>query len=130
MRILHKKDIFNEEKSHDSILLTKDREFLQLQSTIDNKEQMLLDKKNKIYQISKENQFLANVKDDYAKYYNFIELQKKEQIKTLERLYKYTVELNKLNKFHKENLENEKLEQDKILREIKNIKNSINNIII
>jgi len=130
MRILHKKEVSNEENINDPILLKKDREFLQLHSTIDSKEKMLLDRKAKIYQMSKQNEFLGTVKDDYAKYYQFIEMQRNEQIKTLERLHKYTTELSKLNKHHKQHLENEKLDQDKILHEIKNIKNSINNIIM
>lgn len=127
MKILYKNTHPNENHNNPQNLL--ENNFLQLQSAIDSKEKMLLNKKTKINHMSKQNEFLENVKHDYAKYYKFIEMQKLEQINTLKRLHEYTITLTNLNNLHNENLENEKLEQDKILHEIDKIKKSLSTLI-
>ena len=107
----------------------RDDQFIQLQQLIDAKKQMLIDKQKKLRFITKQNRFLEAVKNDYQKYYGFIEQQKRDQIKALEVLDEYIRDLTLSGKLTKHNIEDAKEEQSKILREVKSIKNSLDSLI-
>lgn len=107
----------------------RDDQFVQLQQLIDAKKQMLIDKQKKLRFITKQNRFLEAVKNDYQKYYGFIEEQKRDQIKALEVLDEYIRDLSLSGKLTKHNIEDAKEEQSKILREVKSIKNSLDSLI-
>lgn len=106
-----------------------DDQFIQLQQLIDAKKQMLIDKQKKLRFITKQNRFLEAVKNDYQKYYGFIEQQKRDQIKALEVLDEYIRDLTLSGKLTKHNIEDAKEEQSKILREVKSIKNTLDSLI-
>ena len=53
-------------------LRQKDEQFMNIQNLIDAKRNMLLDKQRKIQNISKQNEFLIDVKEDYNKHYIYI----------------------------------------------------------
>ena len=107
----------------------RDDQFIQLQQLIDAKKQMLIDKQKKLRFITKQNRFLEAVKNDYQKYYGFIEQQKKDQIRALEVLDEYIRDLTLSGKLTKHNIEDAKEEQSKILREVKSIKNTLDSLI-
>lgn len=111
-----------------SCLAQKDEEFLHIQDLIDSKRKMLYDKQKKLKLITNQNHFLDYVKDDYAKYYDYISGQKKEQIIALELLNSYIDNLNVSGELSKHNIEDAKYEQSKILREIKSIKAGLHSI--
>ncbi len=106
-----------------------DDRFIKIQELIDAKKIMLLEKQKKLKRISKQNQFLEEVRNDYATYYNYISQQKKDQIRALEVLDEYINDLTLSGKLTKNNIEDAKEEQHKILREVKSIKGSLDSII-
>ena len=95
---------------------------------IEQKRNMLLEKQRYLKKAAKQNQFLEVVKNDYAKYYNYIAQQKREQIEAFELLNKYIEDLNATNKLSKYNMEDAKTEQQKILNEIVTIKKGLNQL--
>jgi len=112
------------------ILLTeKEQQFVQLQEAIEAKRRMLLDKQKKIRFISKNNDFLHDVRNDYATYYKYISQQKQDQIRALQLLNEYMNDLAITEKISKHNIEDAKVEQSKIMREINSIKKGLNSII-
>jgi len=110
-------------------LVKKDEKLLQIEELINAKRKMLLDKQKKIRFISKQNNFLDAVKNDYAKYYGYIVKQKREQIEALDMLNNYINDLTVSGKLSKNNVEDAKHEQSKILHELKNIQKGLDSII-
>jgi len=113
------------------IVPIKEREdqFIQLQQLIDAKKQMLINKQKKLRFITKQNKFLEEVKNDYQKYYFYMEQQKRDQIRALQVLDDYIKDLTLSGRLTKYNIEDAKAEQLKILREVKSIKNGLDSII-
>lgn len=107
----------------------KDNRFMQIQELIDSKRRYLINKQKKLKYISKQNQFLEIVKDDYEKYNNYINQQKQDQINALYTLDKYINDLTKSNELTAYNIKDAEAEQNKILKEIKSIKQRINNVV-
>ena len=105
-------------------LRERDEQFMKIQELIKLKRNLLYDKQKNLRKISKQNYFLESVKDDYSKYFNYI-----NQQKALELLNEYINDLTYSGKLTKNNIEDAKEEQKKILREVKHIKTSIDNII-
>ena len=110
-------------------LVKKDEKLLQIEELINAKRKMLLDKQKKIRFISKQNNFLDAVKNDYAKYYGYIVKQKREQMEALDVLNNYIKDLTVSGKLSKHNIEDAKYEQSKILNELKNIQKGLDSII-
>jgi len=106
----------------------RDDQFIQIQDLIDAKKKMLIEKQKKLRFISKQNRFLEAVKNDYAKYYNYINQQKRDQIRALQVLDEYIKDLTLSGKLTKHNIEDAKAEQYKILNEVKSIKESLDSI--
>ena len=113
--------------NHD--LKNRDEQFIQLLGEIEYKKKMLLDKQHKITQISSQNDFLENIKDDYFNYYNFITKQKQDQVEALNSLNKYVNELTISGKLSKNNISDAKLEQKKIIQEIDSIKKNLDELV-
>jgi len=110
-------------------LVKRDEKLLQIEELINAKRKMLLDKQKKIRFISKQNNFLDAVKNDYAKYYGYIVKQKREQMEALDVLNNYIQDLTVSGKLSKHNIEDAKYEQSKILNELKNIQKGLDSII-
>jgi len=111
------------------ILTQKEEQFTHLQDVIEAKQKMLSDKHKKFNFISKQNQFLDGVRNDYSTYYNYISQQKQDQIKALRILDEYMNGLAITEKISKHNIEDAKVEQAKIMREINSIQKGLNSII-
>jgi hypothetical protein len=106
----------------------KDQQFLYMQQLIEEKRNLLLQKQRHLQKASRQNKFLEVVKNDYAKYYDYIAQQKREQIQSFELLNNYLQDLNVTNKLSKYNMEDAKTEQQKILNEIVTIKKGLNQL--
>lgn len=106
----------------------KDQQFLYIQQLIEDKRNLLLQKQRHLQKASKQNKFLEMVKNDYAKYYDYIAEQKREQIEAFELLNTYLQDLNSTNKLSKYNIEDAKAEQEKILSEIVSIKKGLHQL--
>jgi len=110
-------------------LENREQQFIQIEKLIEAKRKMLLDKQQKIIFISKQNQFLNEIKGDYNKYYNYIAQQKRDQIEALNLLNKYINDLEVSGELSKNNITDAKHEQQKILSELNTIKSSLDDII-
>jgi hypothetical protein len=110
------------------VLKQNDEKFIHIQDLIEAKKNMLINKQKKLCVISKQNQFLEAVKDDYQKYYGYISQQKEEQIKALEILNNYIAKLTKEGTMSNNNIKDATYEQENIMREIKSIKRNLNGI--
>ena len=106
-----------------------DQQLLHIENLIDVKRKMLLEKQKKIRKISKQNEFLDEIREDYGKYYGYIIKQKRDQMGALDLLNKYIHDLTVSGKLSKNNVEDSKYEQKKILSEIRSIKHNLDNII-
>lgn len=110
-------------------LENRDNQLLQIENLIDAKRKMLIDKQKKFKNISKQNEFLSEVKQDYSKYYGYIVKQKQDQMSALGMLNTYIKDLTVSGNLSKNNIDDAKNEQQKILTEINSIKNGIDDII-
>ena len=110
-------------------LVENDEKILQIEELIEAKRRMLLEKQKKLKNISKQNQFLEAVKNDYTKYYDYISQQKQDQIKALGLLNGYIQDLSISGQLSKHNIDDAKFEQEKILKEINEIKKGLETII-
>jgi hypothetical protein len=107
----------------------RDQYFMKIHQEIEEREKLLLEKQKKLRVISKQNNFLGEVHNDYLNYYEYIIQQKQDQMKALKMLNDYINDLKVAGKLSKQNLEDSKQEQKKILHELKLIKNSLDSII-
>jgi hypothetical protein len=123
MRIVHY------EAELDTPIRQNDERFIQIQELIEAKRNMLLEKQKKLHFIKKQNQFLDVIRNDYQKYYGYINQQKLDQIRALEVLDEYIKDLTLSGKLTKHNIEDAKEEQHKILKEMNSIKHSLDSII-
>jgi uncharacterized protein (DUF3084 family) len=110
-------------------LENRDQQLLQIENLIDAKRKMLIDKQKKFKNLTKENEFLNEVKDDYNKYYGYIVKQKEDQMSALTLLNGYIKDLTVSGTLSKNNVQDAKNEQQKILTEINSIKKGIDEII-
>ena len=110
-------------------LENRDQQLLQIENLIDAKRKMLIDKQKKFKNLTKENEFLNEVKQDYNKYYGYIVKQKEDQMSALTLLNSYIKDLTISGSLSKNNIEDAKNEQVKILTEINSIKKGIDDII-
>ena len=108
-------------------LKERDEQFMKIQELIQCKRNFLYNKQKNLKKISKQNQFLELVKEDYSKYFNYINQQKIDQIKALKLLNEYINDLTYSGKLTKNNIEDAKQEQNKILREVDRIDDIIKN---
>ena len=110
-------------------LENRDQQLLQIENLIDAKRKMLIDKQKKFKNLTKQNEFLNDVKQDYNKYYGYIVKQKEDQMSALTMLNGYIKDLTVSGNLSKNNIEDAKNEQNKILNEINSIKKGIDDII-
>ena len=100
-----------------------------LKQVLEERNRFLMDKNKAIQQSSKDNTFLVEVADDYAKYYKSIKKEKSEQQRALELLSNYINETSKTIDQTIESLEQGKIQQQKILVHIERLRKEIDAII-
>lgn len=123
MRIV---EIVPEQESGD--ITEKEKIFMQIQQQILSKRNFLLEQQQRINKIRKHNEFLENVRNDYAKYNNYIRDEREKQIQAFSMLNQYLNDLTISGKLSKNNMKDAKAEQKKILGEIQNIKVGLDEI--
>jgi hypothetical protein len=123
MRIVHY------EAKLENPIRQNDERFIQIQELIEAKRNMLLEKQKKLHFITKQNKFLDAIRNDYQKYYGYINQQKLDQIRALEVLDEYIKDLTLSGKLTKHNIEDAKEEQNKILNEVNSIRKTLDSII-
>jgi len=96
---------------------------------VERKKEFLLEKRKRLKNMTKENELLDSVKQDYDKYYNFILREKKEQMAAMEKIKKSLDDIIIFGKLTDIDLFNAKKEQDEIIKEMGNIKNKLDDIV-
>jgi methyl-accepting chemotaxis protein len=100
-----------------------------LKQVLEERNKFLMDKNNAIKQASKENTYLVEVADDYARYYKSIKKEKSEQQRALELLSNYISETSKTIDQTNDSLEQSKIQQQKIVEHIERLRKEIDAII-
>jgi hypothetical protein len=108
----------------------KDEQLIHLEQLIESKRRMLLEKQKKLRLVSKQNEFLDVVRQDYAKYFDYIIKQKQDQMKALNLLNDYIYDLTRSGNLTKHNISDAKHEQRRIMNEMKSIQNNLDEIIL
>ena len=108
----------------------KDEQLIHLEQLIESKRRMLLEKQKKLRLVSKQNEFLDVVREDYAKYFDYIIKQKQDQVKALNLLNDYIHDLTRSGNLTKHNISDAKHEQRRIMNEMKSIQNNLDEIIL
>jgi hypothetical protein len=110
-------------------LAERDLYLVHIDTLMDEKRKMLLEKQKTLQQTAKENEYLEMVRNDYRKYYNHIVKQKEDQINAMNYLKQYIDEIMVNGKLTDMDLENAKMEQDELIQEMDNIKSKLDEII-
>lgn len=110
-------------------LVERDLYLVHIDTLMDEKRKMLLEKQKTLQQTAKENEYLEMVRNDYRKYYNHIVKQKEDQINAMNYLKQYIDEIIVDGKLTDTDLENAKMEQDELIQEMDNIKGKLDEII-
>lgn len=110
-------------------LAERDLYLVHIDTLMDEKRKMLLEKQKTLQQTAKENEYLEMVRNDYRKYYNHIVKQKEDQINAMNYLKQYIDEIIVDGKLTDMDLENAKMEQDELIQEMDNIKSKLDEII-
>jgi hypothetical protein len=110
-------------------LAERDLYLVHIDTLMDEKRKMLLEKQKTLQQTAKENEYLEMVRNDYRKYYNHIVKQKEDQINAMNYLKQYIDEIIVNGKLTDVDLENAKMEQDELIQEMDNIKGKLDEII-
>jgi hypothetical protein len=109
-------------------LAERDLYLVHIDTLMDEKRKMLLEKQKTLQQTAKENEYLEMVRNDYRKYYNHIVKQKEDQINAMNYLKQYIDEIMVNGKLTDTDLENAKMEQDELIQEMSDIKNKMDEI--
>jgi hypothetical protein len=100
-----------------------------MEKIIDQKREMLFEKKKNMEKMCQENAFLNQVRNDYKDYFVYIANQKKDQIAALNDLNNYIIKLNESGTLSEQNQIDTTFEQKKILKEIESIKIKLDDMI-
>ena len=118
-------EIHNQAQMYSEI---SDDEYLQLQNIIEAKRNMLIRKQKQLKRISKYNNLLQQVRNDYSKYNDYIVKQKQDQLAALRLLNTYIDDLKRSGNLSKNNIQDAKIEQRKIVKELNTIKHGLDKI--
>ena len=110
-------------------LAQRDLYLVHIESQIENKRKLLLDKQKMLRETSKQNEYLGLVMKDYQKYYDYIIKQKRDQIRAMSLLKEYIDDLITTGKMTDVDLENAKNEQKTLLNEMSTIKGDLDELV-
>lgn len=110
-------------------LAKKDLYLTQIERLIDKKRKFLIDKHKTLGKISKENEYLQQVQNDYQNYYHFIMNEKIEQMKAMNIINEYIKTLLIKGKLTDKDIYDAKKQQKEIFNEVNKIKNSLDNLV-
>ena len=131
LRILH--EIMNREKEQylrrplESTMDLGDRDNIlqNIQKQIKLKRRFLASKQNELSEYVKTNDFLRNVKNDYAKYNNYITNEKQQQLQAFHTLKQYSEDLRTNTQLTEERLKESMRDQYFIVNEINSLKKQL-----
>lgn len=104
--------------------------FLQIQSMIQEKKQLLLEKKEYLRKIHTKNKHLKEVYNDYKTYYDTILQYKRNQLMQMEKLESYVKQLQQMASNTRHNTQDAQKEHSKLVREINEIKHKLKPLLL
>jgi len=110
-------------------LAQRDLQLLQIEAEIRNKKKLLVKKKKDLDKKYKLNHYLSGVKNDYAKYYDFILNEKQQQHDALSLLNEYINDIIKTEHLVDDQLRTAKHDQKDIIGEIDRVKAELDELI-
>lgn len=110
-------------------LAERDLYLVHIDTLVDEKRRMLLEKQKALQETAKENEYLEIVRNDYKKYYDYIAKQKEDQIRAMNYLSQYIDEIIVNGKLTDADLENAKMEQGELIQEMGQIKRTLDEIV-
>ncbi len=110
-------------------LAERDLYLVHIDTLVDEKRRMLLEKQKALQETAKENEYLEMVRNDYKKYYDYIAKQKEDQIRAMNYLNEYIKEIIVNGKLTDADLENAKMEQGELIQEMGQIKRTLDEIV-
>jgi hypothetical protein len=117
-------------QAYEITLAERDNHLTQIETQIQSKRNLLLDKRKTLEGTVGQNQFLEGVKNDYQRYHNYIIKQNQDQIRALSLLNQYLGDIMVSGKLTEKDIHNTRKEQSGILKEMDQIKNSLDKIIL
>ena len=111
------------------ILAKRDKTIDLLKQQIGERKQMLTDKYKRLGQLSTQNEYLDGILYDYNNYFEYIQIQKQQQIEQYETIYHYLDKIIRQTNATNNEIANALKEQDTILNKINTIKREIQDII-
>ena len=121
--------IYKNARMYKLTLAERDLYLVHIDTIMDQKRRMLLEKQKALQQTAKENEYLEMVRNDYKKYYDYIAKQKEDQIRAMNYLNEYIKEIMVKGKLTDADLENAKMEQDELIQEMEQIKRTLDEIV-
>lgn len=106
-------------------LADRDLYLTQIESQINAKRKLLMDKKKILKKELNQNEFLKYVMNDYNKYYQYIIQQKQDQINAMNTLKTYINDIIVSGKMTDQDIENAKNEKKHLLNELTKIQNEL-----
>jgi hypothetical protein len=110
-------------------LYERDKYIKQMMEEIERKKMFLMEKRNSLKYMKKENNLLEHVSSDYEKYYDYILQEKQAQIEAMKRIKQSLDDLIISGKLTDTDLENARMEQRGVIKEMKSIRNKLNTIV-
>jgi len=110
-------------------LAQRDMYINQIETQIQAKRQLLLEKQKKLNNLAKQNIFLSGIKDDYNRYHTYIVNEKQEQIRAMEALNQYLTDLSNSTTMTLNNIKDAKIEQYNVLTEMQKIKKNLDGLL-
>ena len=110
-------------------LYERDKYIKQMMEEIERKKMFLMEKRNSLKCMKKENNLLEHVSSDYEKYYEYILQEKQAQIEAMRRIKQSLDDLIISGKLTDTDLENARMEQRNVIKEMKSIRNKLNTFV-
>jgi hypothetical protein len=109
-------------------LADRDKQLSQIETLIQEKKKMLMEKRKYVDQQEAENEFLTEVKHDYGHYYNVIVNEKQEQIRVFHLLKEYLEDLSRTEQMVDRQLKSVRRDEEEIMGQIERIKGELDEI--
>jgi hypothetical protein len=109
-------------------LADRDLYLTQIESQINAKRKLLMDKKKILKKELNQNEFLKYVMNDYNKYYQYIIQQKQDQINAMNTLKSYINDIIVSGKMTDQDIENARKEKNLLLNELNKIRHELESI--
>ena len=109
-------------------LAKRDACIVNMERLIEEKKNFILEKRERIQEEEKKNEFLRGINDDYQRYYHYTVNEKQNQVRLMENLTEYIEKIMREGDLTEEDLKRAEWEQQKIMMEITNIKDQLDEL--